>query len=156
VCVPPRQDGNGLIPIWDMKDRSVTKLETSLKDPTFMKWSRSGPQLVIGTVKGNVLIYNKQSRKKVRGPTAHTPSIPRVSLFASSARRCRPCRPCDVARVTAAPARRPAPAATSRPIEPGRRDAAGDGGGADRPVATARGGCGRGAKATRTERQRRA
>lgn len=61
-----------------MKDRSVTKLETSLKDPTFMKWSRSGPQLVIGTVKGNVLIYNKQSRKKVRGPTAHTPSIPRV------------------------------------------------------------------------------
>ena len=129
----------------------MTKLETSLKDPTFMKWSRSGPQLVIGTVKGNVLIYNKQSRKKVRGPTAHT--IHPARVFAS-ARRCRPCRPCDVARVTAAPARRPAPAATSRQIEPGR-DAAGDGCGADRPVATARG-CGRGAKATRTERQRRA
>ena len=64
-CLAVLQDGNGQIPIWDMKDRSVTKLETSLKDPTFMKWSRTGPQLVIGTVKGNVLIYNKQSRKKV-------------------------------------------------------------------------------------------
>ncbi|CAM9233510.1 unnamed protein product [Chrysoparadoxa australica] len=58
------QEGNGTILIWEQSSRDITSVDTSLKDPTFMCWSRTGPQLAVGTVKGNLLIYNKQSRKK--------------------------------------------------------------------------------------------
>ena len=64
-CLAILQEGQGLIPIWDMQYREVTRLDTALKDPSYMKWSRSGPQLVIGTAKGNVMVYNRHSRKKV-------------------------------------------------------------------------------------------
>ena len=59
------QDGNGTVPIWDMASRNLTPLETNLKDPTFLKWSRVGPQLAIGTIKGNLLLYNKLNRRKI-------------------------------------------------------------------------------------------
>ena len=59
------QEGQGVVPIWDMAYREVTKVETTLKDPSYMKWSRTGPQLVVGTAKGNVLVYNRHTRKKV-------------------------------------------------------------------------------------------
>ena len=59
------QEGNGVLPLWDVSSRSVFKLETNLKDPSFIKWSVAGSQLAIGTGKGNLLIYNKDTRKKV-------------------------------------------------------------------------------------------
>jgi WD repeat-containing protein 19 len=59
------QAGNGAIPIWDVATRKVKNLETNLKDPTFLKWSKTGPQLAIGTGKGNLLIYRKDIKKKI-------------------------------------------------------------------------------------------
>lgn len=59
------QQGSGVVPIWDMASRKVTNLETNLKDPTILLWSKVGPQLAIGTAKGNLVIYRKDNRKKV-------------------------------------------------------------------------------------------
>lgn len=36
-----------------------------MKDPTFLKWAKAGPQLAIGNAKGNLLIYRKDNRKKI-------------------------------------------------------------------------------------------
>ncbi|CAM9307951.1 unnamed protein product [Choristocarpus tenellus] len=59
------QEGNGIIPIWDSSSRKILSVDTNLKDPTFMAWSKVGPQLAVGTAKGNLLIYNKNTRKKI-------------------------------------------------------------------------------------------
>lgn len=59
------QEGNGVIPIWDSSSRSTLSIDTNLKDPTFMAWSAIGPQLAVGTAKGNILMYNKKTRKKI-------------------------------------------------------------------------------------------
>lgn len=64
-CLAILQEGQGLVPIWDMQYREVTRLDTALKEPTYMTWSKTGPQLVVGNSRGNVLVYNRQSRKKV-------------------------------------------------------------------------------------------
>ena len=57
------QDENGQIPIWDLSTSKVQQLETNLRDPTFLKWSQTGSQLAIGTQKGNLLIFNKATKK---------------------------------------------------------------------------------------------
>ena len=59
------QQGNGVVELWDLKTRSVMPLDTNLKDPTFLKWATSGPELAIGTGKGNLLLYNADTRRKV-------------------------------------------------------------------------------------------
>ena len=59
------QDAQAVVTIWDMQKRLTTRLDTGLKDPSFLMWSRVGPQLVIGTAKGNVLVYNQLTRKKI-------------------------------------------------------------------------------------------
>ena len=64
-CLAVLQEGNGVIPIWDSSSRTTLSVDTNLKDPTFMAWSNVGPQLVVGTAKGNILMYNKKTRKKI-------------------------------------------------------------------------------------------
>lgn len=59
------REGSGIIPIWEASSRSTLNFDTNLKDPTYMSWSRIGPQLAIGTAKGNFLMYNKNTRKKI-------------------------------------------------------------------------------------------
>lgn len=59
------QDGNGVVPLWSLNLRRVVPLETNLRDPTFLTWSKEGPQLAIGTAKGNLLIYNKVKKQKI-------------------------------------------------------------------------------------------
>ena len=58
------QDGSGVISLWSLSSRRVIPLETGLRDPTFLSWSKSGPQLAVGTAKGNLLIYNKAKKQK--------------------------------------------------------------------------------------------
>eukprot|EP00903_Cladosiphon_okamuranus_P008272 g7961.t1 len=64
-CLAVLQEGNGVIPLWDSSSRSTLSIDTNLKDPTFMAWSAVGPQLAVGTAKGNILMYNKKTRKKI-------------------------------------------------------------------------------------------
>ena len=59
------QEGNGVVPLWSLSNRRVIPLETNLKDPTFIAWSKTGPQLAVGTAKGNLLIYNKVKKQKI-------------------------------------------------------------------------------------------
>lgn len=59
------QDGNGVVPLWNLSSKRVVPLETNLKDPSFLAWSKTGPQLAVGTIKGNLLIYNKARKQKI-------------------------------------------------------------------------------------------
>ena len=76
------QSGNNEIPIWDSTSRNVTMLDTKLKNPTFIKWSRHGPQLAVGSEKGNLLIYRKDNRKLI--PVAGKHSNKRITCGAWS------------------------------------------------------------------------
>lgn len=59
------QEGNGIVPLWSLSTRKIVPLETNLREPTFISWSKTGPQLAIGTAKGNLLIYNKTKKQKI-------------------------------------------------------------------------------------------
>eukprot|EP01035_Chromulina_nebulosa_P018174 gene18174-23832_t len=59
------QEGNGVVPLFNLSTRRLLPLETGLKDPTFIQWSKTGPQLAVGTSKGNLLIYNKSKKQKI-------------------------------------------------------------------------------------------
>ena len=56
---------SGIIPLWNLSTRRVIPLETSLKDPSFLCWSKTSGHLAIGTAKGNLLIYNKMKKQKI-------------------------------------------------------------------------------------------
>jgi WD repeat-containing protein 19 len=59
------QNGNNVVSLWDLSSRTTQNLDTNFKDPTFIKWSNTGSQLVIGTQKGNLVLYSKSTRKLV-------------------------------------------------------------------------------------------
>eukprot|EP00927_Polykrikos_kofoidii_P000378 TRINITY_DN10136_c0_g1_i1.p1 TRINITY_DN10136_c0_g1~~TRINITY_DN10136_c0_g1_i1.p1 ORF type:complete len:1380 (-),score=277.95 TRINITY_DN10136_c0_g1_i1:218-4357(-) len=58
------QQGEGMVMLWRMHEQKLEYLEMTSKDPTFLSWSRTGPQLVIGTAKGSIMVYNKRTLKK--------------------------------------------------------------------------------------------
>ena len=54
--------------MWEANSRRSTpiQLDSGFRDTlTFMIWSKVGPQLAVGTAKGNVLIYNHQTQRYV-------------------------------------------------------------------------------------------
>ncbi len=69
------QDGNGAIPLWNLSSRRIVSVDTNLKDPTFLAWSKTGPHLAIGTMKGSLLIYNKQRKQKSPIVSKHSKRI---------------------------------------------------------------------------------
>jgi len=50
--------------LWRVAEKKLDMLEVNSKDPTYLAWSKLGPQLAIGTVGGNMMIYNKRTLKK--------------------------------------------------------------------------------------------
>ncbi|XP_070553702.1 WD repeat-containing protein 19-like isoform X2 [Ptychodera flava] len=59
-------DKNSTIILWDANTHKTSHLDSGMKDPlTFLLWSRVGHQLSVGTAKGNLLIYNHQTSRKV-------------------------------------------------------------------------------------------
>ncbi|XP_046339799.1 WD repeat-containing protein 19-like isoform X2 [Haliotis rufescens] len=52
--------------LWDANSHRTTQIDSGLKDTmTFLKWSNTGPQLAVGTLKGNLMIYNHQTSRKI-------------------------------------------------------------------------------------------
>ena len=47
------QQGSAIIKLWDANQHSESSLDTNMKDLSFIKWAVAGPQLAIGTAKGN-------------------------------------------------------------------------------------------------------
>ena len=58
------QQKEEMVMLWRHAEKKLDMLEMSSKDPTWLAWSKTGPQLVIGTAKGNLIIYNKRTMKK--------------------------------------------------------------------------------------------
>jgi len=56
-------ESHSVIALYNVRARAHTPLETNLRDPSFMAWSKAGPQLAVGTGKGNLLLYNSETRK---------------------------------------------------------------------------------------------
>ncbi|XP_073252735.1 WD repeat-containing protein 19-like [Porites lutea] len=70
------QDKNGIVYLWDANSNKTSQLESGLREGlSFVLWSRVGPQLAIGTVKGNLLMYNHQTSRKVPILGKHTKKI---------------------------------------------------------------------------------
>jgi WD repeat-containing protein 19 len=58
------QQNEAQVMLWHQAARRLEMLEMNSKDPTYLCWSKVGPQLAIGTLKGNMMIYNKRTMKK--------------------------------------------------------------------------------------------
>jgi WD repeat-containing protein 19 len=64
-CLAVLQDGNSQMPLWELATKRVAMLETNLKDPTFIAWSKTAPLLAVGTAKGNLMLYDRNQQKKI-------------------------------------------------------------------------------------------
>jgi WD repeat-containing protein 19 len=69
------QEGGDSVTIWNLSSRWVKTVDLGFKDPSFMRWSRQGSELAIGTCSGNLLLYNLDSRKKIPVIGKHTSII---------------------------------------------------------------------------------
>ncbi|GBG32352.1 WD repeat-containing protein 19 [Hondaea fermentalgiana] len=52
------------VSLYSVHKRKLTSLEANLKIPQFLAWSRLGPQLVIGTGNGSVVMYRKDTLRQ--------------------------------------------------------------------------------------------
>jgi hypothetical protein len=51
--------------LYAVATKERTKVETGMKELTFLSWAKSGPLLAVGTAKGNLLLYNEKLGKRV-------------------------------------------------------------------------------------------
>ena len=69
-------DKTGTVFLWDANTHKTSQLESGLRDTlTFLVWSTTSQLLAIGTGKGNLLIYNHQTSRKVPILGKHTKKI---------------------------------------------------------------------------------
>ncbi|XP_037327609.2 WD repeat-containing protein 19 isoform X1 [Pungitius pungitius] len=62
--------------LWDASVNKTSQIESGMRDQmSFILWSKTGPLLAIGTVKGNLLIYNQQTSRKIPVLGKHTKKI---------------------------------------------------------------------------------
>ncbi|XP_066931056.1 WD repeat-containing protein 19-like isoform X2 [Clytia hemisphaerica] len=56
----------GMIYLWDANTMKTTQLESGLRDSiSFLLWSKNSQILAVGTNKGNLLLYNHQTQRKI-------------------------------------------------------------------------------------------
>ncbi|XP_052278623.1 WD repeat-containing protein 19-like isoform X1 [Dreissena polymorpha] len=54
------------ITMWDANTGKASSIDSGLRDPlSFLLWAKAGPYLAVGTQKGNLLIYNHQTSRKI-------------------------------------------------------------------------------------------
>nr|XP_045017612.1 WD repeat-containing protein 19 isoform X2 [Jaculus jaculus] len=62
--------------LWDANTNKTSQLDNGIRDQmSFLLWSKIGSFLAIGTVKGNLLIYNHQTSRKIPVLGKHTKKI---------------------------------------------------------------------------------
>uniref|UniRef100_A0A3P9KAP6 WD repeat-containing protein 19 n=1 Tax=Oryzias latipes TaxID=8090 RepID=A0A3P9KAP6_ORYLA len=63
--------------LWDASVNKTSQIDSGLnKDQmSFILWSKTGPLLAVGTAKGNLLIYNRQTSRKIPVLGKHTKRI---------------------------------------------------------------------------------
>ncbi|XP_005092773.1 WD repeat-containing protein 19 [Aplysia californica] len=62
--------------LWDTSTQRFTQIDSGLKDPmTFLMWSKFGALLAVGTSKGNLLIYDHKTSRKIPIIGKHTKKI---------------------------------------------------------------------------------
>ncbi|BFZ14509.1 hypothetical protein BsWGS_17548 [Bradybaena similaris] len=69
-------EGSHSIFLWDTNTQRFTEIDSGLKDGlSFLMWSKVGAYLAVGTAKGNLLIYNHQTARKISIIGKHTKKI---------------------------------------------------------------------------------
>uniref|UniRef100_A0A3Q1K7R2 Uncharacterized protein n=1 Tax=Anabas testudineus TaxID=64144 RepID=A0A3Q1K7R2_ANATE len=62
--------------LWDASVNKTSQIDSGMRDQmSFILWSKTGPLLAVGTVKGNLLIYNQQTSRKIPVLGKHTKKI---------------------------------------------------------------------------------
>ncbi|CAJ1052137.1 WD repeat-containing protein 19 [Xyrichtys novacula] len=62
--------------LWDASVNKTSQIESGMRDQmSFLLWSKMSPLLAVGTVKGNLLIYNQQTSRKIPVLGKHTKKI---------------------------------------------------------------------------------
>ena len=69
------QKGASTVQLYHMATESIEQLETNNKDCAWLGWSEVGPQLAVGSARGNLVIYNKNTLKKEPIIGKHTKKI---------------------------------------------------------------------------------
>ncbi|KAK3876370.1 hypothetical protein Pcinc_018852 [Petrolisthes cinctipes] len=65
-----------LVHVWDANSGRVQHLDSGLRDNlTFLAWSRTAPLLAVGTGKGNLMIYNHQTSRRIPVVGKHSRKI---------------------------------------------------------------------------------
>lgn len=62
--------------LWDASINKTSQIDSGMKDQmSFILWSKTTPLLAVGTAKGNLLIYNQQTSRKIPVLGKHTKRI---------------------------------------------------------------------------------
>ncbi|XP_019956067.1 WD repeat-containing protein 19 isoform X1 [Paralichthys olivaceus] len=62
--------------LWDASVNKTSQIDGGMRDQmSFILWSKTSPLLAVGTVKGNLLIYNQQTSRKIPVLGKHTKKI---------------------------------------------------------------------------------
>ncbi|XP_036618228.1 WD repeat-containing protein 19 [Trichosurus vulpecula] len=62
--------------LWDANTNKISQLDSGMRDQmSFLLWSKYGAFLAAGTIKGNLLIYNRQTSRKIPVLGKHTKRI---------------------------------------------------------------------------------
>jgi WD repeat-containing protein 19 len=70
------QERSGVTLLWNAHYNTTVELDTGLKDmSTFCCWAEKSATLAIGTLKGNLLLYNHRTKKKIPVIGKHTKRI---------------------------------------------------------------------------------